>query len=97
MLLLSLAHTYPGIANLTVSSLHLLKLVGTYHSQRCGVENSFFLLHQVEDILNDHLLHLDELLILILLYETACIAYLVTDEVIEEPHRRCWAVETLLL
>ena len=54
-------------------------------------------MHQVEYIFDDHLLHLDELLILVLLYEATSIADFISDEVIEEPHRSRRAVKALLL
>ena len=88
---------YPCKANLTVTGLHLLELGWADHRQRSGVEYCLFLLHQVEYVSYYGGLHSDELIVLILLEETAGITDLIADEVVEEPHRRGRAVEALTL
>ena len=85
-----------GVTDFVIAGLHLRKLFFADHGARSGIEDSFLLVHQVATVVDQLFALGHESIIIAGIEESATFAHVVAHHVVEGPHRRGGAVESLL-
>ena len=85
-----------GVSNFQITLFHIFKFLGRDHGIRSGIEDGFFLLHQIATVENEFFARLDELFFVACFEEIIGIADVVAHHVVKSPHRGGGTVEAFL-